>query len=185
MSGEKGSNLIFKVYSQNKLKLNKDILTDIANLKLQWWGRTVNKQIRYINSLGNTSSHIVGFLDKKIIAYVRLIKREIKGEQSCYKVIGVSTVCVNKSYRHYGYGVSIMKQVNTIIDEEEYDFGLLQCNESLKKFYEKCGWHKTTQEFIRVDKFWKKVNAFKENNVMIYPRRDFLEKVVDICGNSF
>ena len=168
-----------------KKNLDDATIKQIAQLKQQWWHYPLLEQIKYLKSLPSEDQHIVGIYNKNIVAYLRLTRRVARIKEITYQVAGLSTVCTDQSAQKKGFGQKIVAKASCLIDQRLYDFGLLQCDDSLVAFFEKCGWKKPQYRFVCINEHGQRIPLFHEKNSMIYPQKSFDAKEIEIIGGSF
>jgi len=80
------------------------------------------------------------YLDDKLIGHIGINRRIIEHKNKTYTIGGIGDVAIDKEYRKKGFGNKIMKEVNKILEEENYDLGVLFNHPKLDNFYSSCGW---------------------------------------------
>lgn len=80
------------------------------------------------------------YLNNKLIGHIGINKRKINHKNKIYIIGGIGDVAIDEKYRSQGLGNKLMKEVNKILKEENYDLGVLFCHPKLDKFYSSCGW---------------------------------------------
>ena len=80
------------------------------------------------------------YLDGKLIGHIGINKRIINYKNKTYIIGGIGDVAIDKEYREKGFGNKLMKEVNKILEAENYDLGILFNHPKLDNFYSSCGW---------------------------------------------
>lgn len=80
------------------------------------------------------------YLDGKLIGHIGINKRIINHKNKTYIVGGIGDVAIDSQYRSQGFGNKLMKEVNKVLKEENYDLGVLFCHPKLDNFYSSCDW---------------------------------------------
>lgn len=77
-----------------------------------------------------------------IVAHTGITKRTINHAGRTYQVGGIGDVAVLSTARHQGYGSKVLQAAKDFLQKENYDLGLLFCDEDHAPFYIKNGWLK-------------------------------------------
>lgn len=80
------------------------------------------------------------YSNNKLIGHIGINKRVINYQNKTYILGGIGDVAIDGQYRNQGLGNKLMKEVNQVLKEENYDLGVLFCHPKLDNFYSSCGW---------------------------------------------
>jgi predicted acetyltransferase len=80
------------------------------------------------------------YISNKLVGHIGINKRIINHQNKTYVIAGIGDVAIDNQYRSQGLGNMLMKEVNKIIKENEYDLGVLFCHPKLDNFYSSSGW---------------------------------------------
>ncbi|MGL4913634.1 MAG: GNAT family N-acetyltransferase [Romboutsia sp.] len=77
-------------------------------------------------------------LDNEVIGYAGVIRWDIPGKHSTYKMSSLSCVCTHPKYQNQGIGkMVVQKATKWIVSDSCTDVGLFTCSPELTTFYEK------------------------------------------------
>lgn len=109
----------------------------LANLLRSVWEDTDTKEI-HPQEMDAVS--FCAIADNIFIGYVGVIKWNIRIEDKTFKMCGLSCVCTHPSYRKCGIASGLVKKATEwILQNDEFDIGLLTCSQENTPFYEKTG----------------------------------------------
>ena len=80
------------------------------------------------------------YIDKKLIGHIGINKRIISHKNKTYIIGGIGDVAIDEEYRKKGLGNKLMREVNKVLNEENYNLGVLFNHPKLDNFYSSCGW---------------------------------------------
>ncbi|MDD2483054.1 MAG: GNAT family N-acetyltransferase [Candidatus Shapirobacteria bacterium] len=80
------------------------------------------------------------YIENKLVGHISITKRIINYKNKQYLVGGIGDVAIDKEYREKGFGNKLMKEVNKILKEGNYDLGILFNHPKLDNFYSSCDW---------------------------------------------
>jgi len=111
---------------------------EIFEVKSVAWPYPRESQLKWLNeNLKDEDLHLLLQTNKKTVAYLNLIKIELKINNKKIKSYGIGNVCSIEKGK--GYGFELMKLTNQFI-AETLNPGLLFCKPELIRFYEKFNW---------------------------------------------
>jgi len=80
------------------------------------------------------------YSNNKLIGHIGINRRIISHKNKIYIIGGIGDVAVDEKYRNQGLGNKLIKEVNKVIEEEDYNLGILFNHPKLDNFYSSCGW---------------------------------------------
>lgn len=132
---------------EQKVKIIKKKIKEIFPIELEnikkFLIKCFNDNLGYKNAVYTNSyldECLLLYLDNKLIGHIGINKRIIKYKDKTYTIGGIGDVAIDKEYRKKGFGNKLMKEVNKILKEEDYDLGVLFNHPKLDNFYSSCGW---------------------------------------------
>lgn len=136
-------NIIIKPFKE----LTVDELYEVIKLRIEIFAVEQNCVYQDLDGKDQIALHVLGFKNKKLVAYTRLFK---SGDY--FDLASIGRVIVAKNERQFGYGNDIMKAsieaVKTYFDETKIKLSA-QCY--LKKFYNNLGFKEVGEEYLEDD----------------------------------
>lgn len=80
------------------------------------------------------------YSNNKLIGHIGINKRTINHKNKTYVIAGIGDVTIDEKHRNQGFGNKLMKEVNKVLKDEDYDLGVLFNHPKLDNFYSSCGW---------------------------------------------
>ena len=80
------------------------------------------------------------YSDIKLIGHIGINRRIINHKNKTYIIGGIGDVAIDEKYRNQGLGNKLMKEINKVLKEEDYNLGVLFNHPKLDNFYSSCGW---------------------------------------------
>ena len=110
----------------------------IARLKDEHWRHGMDSQLRWMQAHHAADDlHLLGRDESgALIAYLTLVQVKATFDGCEKRLPGVGSVCVEKSVSRRGLGKRLMQKAGEYLESG----GILLCKETLRPFYEKCGW---------------------------------------------
>ncbi|MBN3526637.1 GNAT family N-acetyltransferase [Paenibacillus apiarius] len=115
----------------------------IIGLMRQQWPQAFEGKGENIDWPENPGTHPTSFVlveNDIVISHVAVPWKYITHGGVTYKAYGLSEVMTNPPYRHRGFGVKLVKEAASYIEENEPDIGIFTCEPSLVSFYTQGGW---------------------------------------------
>lgn len=135
-------NLKIEVKKFSELKLTE--LYDILQLRSEVFVVEQDCVYQDIDGKDNEALHIIGFKNKKIVAYTRCFKPGYYFDEAA-----IGRVVVKDSERKYGYGHDIMKASDKAIQDYYHTSNIkLSAQQYLIKFYESHGYVTTGEGYL-------------------------------------
>lgn len=78
-------------------------------------------------------------VDGKIVSAVQIVRRTIRVRGQKVSIAGIANVATHPQHRGQGYSTRLMEEAQSVIDEEDFVFGLLFTG--IHDFYRRLGWH--------------------------------------------
>ena len=120
--------------------LNFSLLKSICFIKDDSWNHGLQNQMNWIESnIQKNDYHVLLSEGKELIGYVNLVYRSVIIENKKYSILGLGNVCLSNSHKGIGVGSTLMKEVNLLLVNMNYN-GILHCKYNLVPFYKKFGW---------------------------------------------
>lgn len=91
----------------------------------------------------NPETHPTSFVlieDSKVISHVAVPRKSINHEGQMYRAFGLSEVMTSPSHRHQGFGLQLIKEASSFIQQNDPDISLFTCQPALVSFYTQGGW---------------------------------------------
>lgn len=134
--------LIFKVKPFNEFSL--DELYEVLQLRTEIFVVEQNCPYQECDGKDKASFHLLGFMDKKLVAYARLLPVGVSYENYC----SIGRVLVKNGFRNHSYAKDLMKYA---IDYCETVFECaikISAQEYLKEFYIQLGFQEISLPYL-------------------------------------
>lgn len=133
----------FKICCVEDSKITEDMLDAIIIIKQHYWHYSYEQHKKWIHDNIDESEYHLIILNSnnEAVAYLNIVKTNVKYNGITEKVMGVGNVCVDIKYSGQGIGQLLMSICNYYLDSFN-SRAILLCQEKLLKFYEKSGWLK-------------------------------------------
>jgi predicted acetyltransferase len=116
-----------------------------------------------------TFKHLLLFENKKLISYLRTVKRKTRFKGKNILIGGIGAVSTLPEYRNKGYATNLLKKAVKILKEEGADMGLLQTNPRKGvKLYNRAGFILANKSYKFRDVYGKTLKT-RAGGVMIAP----------------
>lgn len=152
----------FEVQFCETQELSERDFRSIIAIKQQHWDYSIDSQIKWFRkNIFDNDFHIIIKQGERIIAYLNLVNVNVFIDEKEYLALGVGNVCVDKEYKGLGWGLILIRIVNSLIKRQKR-FGLLLCKDNLIGFYSKGDWKLFNVSKVRIG------TLDYHNTVMIY-----------------
>jgi predicted acetyltransferase len=123
---------------------------EIIALKQQHWPYDIESQRAWMhNNLNDYDVHVCLEKDEKLLAYLNLVKINVRFGIKKTEMLGVGNVCTHKLYLHQGLATELVLKVNEYLISEGIK-GILLCHKQLLNFYIKCGWNNISNNLLGI-----------------------------------
>lgn len=127
--------------------------------------------------------------DFEIIGHSSILKRSILFNKTSILLGGVGNVAIRNDYRGLGYGKDIMLETSTFLKNNNFDIGMLFCEQSLEKFYSRNGWvGKSSGEVMYTSKKEERIlekTLLLQTNIARKTFDELLHNNINVCGNRW
>ena len=140
--------LFYKSSTTKKLKKNE--ILEICKLKNTHWKYGYKSQINWFNkNIRANDIHNLAFINKKLVGYVSLRKRNFIIKKDKKKYLYFDTIIILKKYRKFKIGHNLLNQTTNIIKKSK-QHSMLICNKKIISFYKKYDWKKILQKKAKI-----------------------------------
>lgn len=117
------------------------LLAVVAALKMQHWNYSLTEHVEWMRKkLRGDDVHLTLLGDDDtLIAYLNLVKLEVRRGSEIKPYLGIGNLCVDKRYAGEGFGTRLMDEASSYIESAGLG-GVLLCKAPLVSFYAHCGW---------------------------------------------
>jgi len=126
-------------------ELSSDILYLILKTRQEVF--VIEQKCNYldVDGLDQSSRHLMGFIDNKLVAYMRIVEKN-----KLYDHLSFGRILVVKEYRGRGLGIKLMHKAIELIDNFNQPI-IMSAQSYLVSFYEKFNFHKIGEEYLEDD----------------------------------
>lgn len=107
------------------------------------WPPTTESRIEDICWPADLDNYLTSFAlvdDNIAVSHVAVLGKDITHKGQAYRTLGLSQVVTHPSYRRKGFGLQIIKQAVSFIENSNPDISIFTCLPSLISFYSQGGW---------------------------------------------